>query len=101
MHFPFGDEKPSDLPMIRSIEAGVASNVVPESCTVTLSNGETVKTQGKAAHSCLPDKGINAVFLMKEELQNNHEIGENTCSRVLNLLYDNFSDFVGQALGIE
>ncbi|MDY3238832.1 MAG: Sapep family Mn(2+)-dependent dipeptidase [Anaerovoracaceae bacterium] len=101
IRFPYGDEATSALPTIRSIDAGVASNVVPESCTIILSNGETVKTQGQAAHSCLPDKGINAVFLMKEELQNNHVIGENTCSRVLDLLYDHFSDFVGQALGIE
>lgn len=98
---PQQKEEKGSLPVITSLEAGVASNVVPERCTAVLSDGRTVKTVGKATHSCLPDMGVNAVFLMQEELEKNYHIGENTCSHVLKTLTEYFSDFVGKALGIE
>ncbi len=103
MNFPFLEEDrkaEGELPEIVSIDCGVASNVVPERCTVVLSNGETVRADGKAVHTCLPDKGINALFVMKEKLDAEYKVAYNTCRKVIDVIYDYFHDIVASKLGI-
>ena len=103
MNFPFNesDRQPDgELPAIVSVDCGVASNVVPESCSVVLSNGETILTRGKAAHTCLPDRGVNALFLMKEKLDAEYKLADSTCKKVIDMLYDYFHDIVASKLGI-
>ena len=103
MNFPYGEadlQPAGDLPKIVAIECGVASNIVPEKCTVILSNGEIVTADGMAAHTCLPDKGVNALFKMKEKLDAEYKLADNTCKKVIDLRYDYFNDFVGAKLGL-
>ena len=94
-------EPAGELPKIVAIECGVAPNIVPEMCTVVLSNGEIVTAEGLAAHTCLPDKGVNALFKMKEKLDAEYKLADNTCKKIMDMLYDNFSDFVGAKLGLD
>lgn len=104
LKFPYddADKGEDDLPEITAIDCGIAANVVPEKCEITLSNGDVYTAEGKAAHTCLPDRGVNALFVMKETLEeNNIQLKNNTCKKVMDMLYDYFSDFVGKKLGIE
>lgn len=87
----------SEALQIVSLDAGTAFNIVPDRCTALLSDGSEVVTRGKAVHTCNPEKGNNAIFLMNRQLQ---EVAANGFSRVLDMLTDFFSDCYGRRLGL-
>ena len=68
-HFPLGAEgigcgNDDSLNYIKSIDAGVAENAIPDKCTVVVvrdGKEETLVFEGKAAHSSTPDQGDNAI----------------------------------------
>ncbi|WP_130861507.1 Sapep family Mn(2+)-dependent dipeptidase [Bacilliculturomica massiliensis] len=113
--FPLGEEDAACEQTGRgfrliSLEAGTAQNIVPGSCTAVLEEMETkirreVRTVGKAVHSCQPEKGENAIFLMARELRKRERDGlAPEDSQLLRLLYmvdEKFGDLYGKALGME
>lgn len=63
-HFPKSKEE-CCTKYIKSIDAGLAENAIPDKCTVVVSCGgseETLVFEGKAAHSSTPEQGDNAII---------------------------------------
>lgn len=84
---------------IVGLDAGTAFNIVPDCCRVLLSDGRELVTRGKAVHTCAPEKGENAIFLMGRQLKQ-FPMESNSFSRVLDMLTENFSDYYGEKLGL-
>ncbi len=85
-----------------ALEAGTAFNIVPGSCRAILSgpNGsQTIEVSGKAVHSCQPEKGVNAIFLMADQLRD-MELKENRLLNLLSMIQDRFADLYGEKLGL-
>lgn len=64
-----------------------------------LSNGQTVTAHGKAVHSCQPERGSNALFVLFEQLES-MGLTPNKTYRLLQQVCDNFRDVFGRALGL-
>jgi len=88
------------------IDAGTAPNIVPGLCTAEITEytdgkPETriIKVQGKAVHSCQPEKGENAIFKAAKQL---NEIGleNNRLLALLNLICEKLEDVYGEGLGL-
>ena len=67
-------ERPGCRLRLVSVNAGTAQNIVPGSCTAVLEETGTgirreLRAVGKAVHSCQPEKGENAIFLMARKLR--------------------------------
>ena len=86
--------------VIKSISAGTGTNVVPGECTVELSDGTVLTAQGKAVHSCQPEKGKNAIFEMAKCLSENR-ISQNRIKDIFDMICENFSSTYGEKLGLE
>ena len=84
---------------ILSLDAGTAVNIVPDCCTALLSDGSKVVTEGKAVHTCAPEKGENAVFKMYHELQQ-RQLVPNGFSEVLRMITTVFEDQRAENLGL-
>ena len=61
---------------IQKIEAGLAGNIVPPTCTITKKNGESVVISGKDAHASTPWLGESAVLNMIPILEEMNPTGE-------------------------
>lgn len=64
-HFPKVDGEDRCANYIKSIDAGLAENAIPDKCTVVVVRDgveETLVFEGKAAHSSTPDQGDNAIL---------------------------------------
>lgn len=63
-----------------TLDGGTACNVVPASCSCQLQmadgSRQTIQTQGKSAHGSTPEKGINAISRMMEQLYELHCAGD-------------------------
>lgn len=107
LHFPLRENVSEDGWYLTDLQAGTANNIVPEYCKAVLTeyrNGErihekTVEAIGKSVHSCQPEKGENAVFIMAEKL-GNADLKENRLSAILQELRGKLSDVYGRAMGI-
>lgn len=105
--FPLPTAEPEgDGLWLTAIEAGTANNIVPGICTADLRerrNGSTscrsLRATGKAVHSCQPEKGENAIFLMAEQLEQ-LPLCENRLLQLVFLLREKFSDLYGAPLGL-
>lgn len=96
---------------LTALDAGTASNAVPGKCLAKLTrceNGKaaeekTIETAGKSVHSCQPDQGINALFLMAEKLKalpEGEQPKENKLLSLLLMLRDGFADVTGKSIGL-
>ena len=47
---------------IVGLEAGTAFNIVPDNCSALLSDGRVIVTEGKAVHTCAPEKRRERYF---------------------------------------
>ncbi len=97
----------SDAPKLLRVEAGTATNIVPNQCTSLLSNKKGIetllKTEGRSVHSCQPEKGINALILMGEELSKNRREGKlqpNNGSDFLESVGTSFKSVYGEKMGL-
>ena len=73
----------SDEPSAVKAKGGSAANMVPASCSCTISGKEYTAT-GKMAHASKPDLGINAIFEMIRELD--AESVDYSCSPLLSFI---------------
>lgn len=96
LRFPVAlvDEAPLQ---IVGLEAGTAFNIVPDSCSALLSDGRVIVTEGKAVHTCAPEKGENAIFQMPGLLAG---VTPNGFSQVLEMVTEFFSDCTAPKLGL-
>lgn len=63
-HFPKTAKEGTSINYIKSIDAGLAENAIPDKCTVVVvrdGQEESLIFEGKAAHSSTPDQGDNAI----------------------------------------
>lgn len=98
-----------DLPdgrYLTRIEAGTASNVVPGACKAQITEYRSGKAEqtviecrGKAVHSCQPEKGENAIFIMAEQLKS-LELNENRLYSLLRMIQERLGDVYGGGLGL-
>jgi succinyl-diaminopimelate desuccinylase len=100
------DRIPVDGKYLTGLDAGTASNVVPGVCTAEIEeylDGRTkrtaLKVQGKAVHSCQPEKGDNAIFKMAE-LLGTMELSKNRIYTLLKMINEKLSDIYGKELGL-
>ena len=84
---------------VTSIDCGVAQNSVPGRAVATLSNGEVVVAEGKSVHSCQPEEGVNALFVLCEKLQA-MDIASNKLLKLLETVAESFQDLYGKAIGM-
>lgn len=84
---------------VTSINAGTAANAVPSKAVATLSDGSVIECKGKTVHSSDPERGVNALFVLLDELQK-AGIEDNTFTRILKMLREQIGDCYGKALPI-
>ena len=106
-----GEACNADLPKdgwhLTGLQAGTVSNAVPGSCRAVLTEyrdgkpaGERViETAGKSVHSCQPEKGENALFIMGKRLQT-EDIHENRLFTILRWLREKLGDVYGRQIGL-
>lgn len=84
---------------VKAVRCGTAKNAVPGKATAILSNGEAITAVGKGVHSCQPERGTNALFVLCEKLK---ELGvaENKLMKLIESVTENFSDIYGSKLGL-
>lgn len=107
MYFPFRDETKADGKYLTFIDAGKVTNGVPGVCTATVTSykgGKVIdttelKVDGKAVHSCQPEKGENAIFNMAKELAT-MGLQENQLLTLVNMIYDNLGSMYGKEIGL-
>lgn len=87
-------------PAVSRIQAGTAKNIVPAMARAWLSNGEEIEAAGRAVHSCQPEKGANAIFVLADKLNSREALADNKLHRLLNSIKDVFEDTTGDKLGL-
>lgn len=97
MEFDIG-ENPVGL-YIKDIKAGIAKNAVPGKAEAILSNGEVITGIGKQVHSCQPERGINAIFELQEELLK-IPLADNNILSLLKEIKKAFADVFGEGIGL-
>lgn len=98
---PVSEKNDGDL-IIKSINGGRATNVVPDECLVELIlNGHPIKLKayGTSAHSCMPEKGDNAIINMCKIIGNlsNSDSG---IAKVARLIVEKFQDIYCSNIGL-
>lgn len=98
---PIGDSINGDL-TIKSINGGVMVNTIPDKCSAVLehkSNEITISTMGKAAHSSIPQNGVNAIVNMCMFLDTLPTI-DNGLKRAVKLITEKFTDSNCREIGM-
>lgn len=99
MEFDTSDDTEPDGLYLKGLDIGFVSNAVPGKAKALLSSGEEITVTGKTVHSCQPEKGVNALFILADELKK-HGLTKN---RLLDLLYsvaEDMSDPFGSKIGL-
>ncbi|MCI8610170.1 MAG: M20 family metallopeptidase [Firmicutes bacterium] len=102
MEFHVEDEiaRQAERLYVVEIHCGAASNVVPGAAEAILSDGRRVKAEGKTAHTSRPEKGINALFLLIDQLKD-MGLGENRLWSILKAIDEKLRSPYGEALGLD
>lgn len=88
--------------IIKSINGGSATNVVPDECiTELIFNGKLmkIKAYGTSAHSCMPEKGDNAIINMCKVIKNLKTL-DNDIARIAKLIVEKFEDIYCSKIGL-
>lgn len=91
---------------VEQIICGTAKNTVPGKAVAKLSNGEEIVAVGKSVHSCLPERGENALFVLQEKLVECFGQNEVNTSKDITLLdlvnscTENFNSIYGKEVGL-
>ena len=99
LEFDVKDEKEPEGVYLKKLDIGIANNVVPGKARATLSNGEEILAIGKAVHSCQPERGENAIFKLKEML-NEKGLAPSRLGDLLNAVAEDLSDPFGSKVGL-
>lgn len=107
MIFPLpSEEEVEDGLYLTSIDAGATGNSIPGRCTAYLTRHEgrtitmeTVRVNGKSVHSCQPEQGSNAIFVMADEL-GKMGLCCNPLLKLLQMVEEKFRDPFGRSLGL-
>ena len=104
IEIPLDEESGGSGKYLTKITSGYAANIVPGEAIATITELETgditkVKTVGKAVHSSIPEKGMNAIFIMAEKLKE-YGIARNKLFDILETVSDKFKDPYGKELGL-
>lgn len=91
---------------LSKLDAGTAANIVPGTCTAEIievrdgrEKTETIRVTGKSTHSCMPEKGENAIIKMAEKL-NGMGLKKNKLLELLNMVNICFGDIYGDRIGL-
>ncbi|MBQ1430419.1 MAG: M20/M25/M40 family metallo-hydrolase, partial [Firmicutes bacterium] len=84
---------------LKKLDIGIANNVVPGKARAVLSNGEAVWAMGKSVHSCQPERGDNAIFRLKEILDQT-DLAPSKLQDLLNAVTEDLSDPFGSKVGL-
>lgn len=99
MEFNVSDENEPEGIYLKALDIGIANNVVPGKARALLSNGEEVLAVGKAVHSCQPERGDNAIFILADELAG-RGLERNKLLDLLNAVRNDLSDPFGSKVGL-
>ena len=101
MDFDITDEAEYENPSVyvTEVNCGVAKNSVPGKAIAKLSNGETVTAIGKAVHSCQPERGDNALFILCEMLKEKN-VAKNKLMNLIEAVTVAFTDVNGTGVGL-
>lgn len=99
MEFDVKDEEEPLDTYLSELEIGVATNLVPGRAKAILSNGAEVEAVGKPVHSCQPERGKNAIFILAEQLKQKN-IDENKLYKLLMAVNEDLSDQFGSKVGL-
>lgn len=87
---------------IVKMKAGNASNSIPGNASITFRSEIKVSVLGKSVHSCYPERGENAIFLLAEELEKKQgTLSEKYSKQGVNLIIEiknTFKDIYGHKL---
>ncbi|MBR5740313.1 MAG: Sapep family Mn(2+)-dependent dipeptidase, partial [Firmicutes bacterium] len=92
------EEEPRGI-YLKELDIGVANNVVPGKARAVLSNGEEIVAAGKSVHSCQPERGDNAIFRLKEMLDE-RDLAPNKLKTLLDAVTEDLSDPFGSKVGL-
>ena len=99
MEFDVKDETEPEGLYLKGLDIGIANNVVPGKAKAILSNGEEIVASGKAVHSCQPERGNNAIFILKDELKA-MGVASNKLMKLLEAVSEDLSDPFGSKVGL-
>ena len=99
LEFDVKDETDNEGLYVTAVNCGVAKNSVPGKAVATLSNGETVTAIGKAVHSCQPERGENALFILCNMLKEKG-VAENKLMKLIEATTEGFEDVDGKNIGL-
>lgn len=99
MEFDVKDETEPEGLYLKGLDIGIANNVVPGKAKAILSNGEEIVAAGKAVHSCQPERGNNAIFILKDELKA-MGVASNKLMKLLEAASEDLSDPFGSKVGL-
>lgn len=108
--FPFNkvqNYKNKDI-TVEKIWGGEASNVLPEKCRALLSDGRIISGEGKACHTCQPEKGENAFFIILKKIEEEERqlrkkgiiLAETAPLKALRFAEKYFKDIYGRNTGL-
>lgn len=99
MEFDITDtEEPEGL-YLKGLDIGIANNVVPGKAKAQLSDGREITAVGKAVHSCQPERGDNAMFILTDQLKE-MELEPNKLLSLLEAVREDMSDPFGSKVGL-
>lgn len=87
----------ADAVYVTAVDCGVAKNSVPGKAIATLSNGETITAMGKAVHSCQPERGVNALFVLCDMLKEKG-VAKNKLMTLIDVVTEAFTDVYGRGI---
>lgn len=99
LSYDFSKETDPQGLCLRDVQCGYVENLVPGKATARLSDGRTITAEGKAVHSCQPERGHNALFALYDALKP-LGLAENGTYRLLREVCEHFQDVFGKSLGI-
>ncbi len=86
---------------ILSIKGGSRANMVPDSCTCSLKEGENLSAEGVSAHGSTPERGVNAISKVLRALEE-RGLGDNPMDEFArDLIRLIGEDTTGKNLGID
>ena len=85
---------------LKELNIGTASNVVSGKATAILSDDSAVTASGKSVHSCQPELGNNAIFMLDKKLSD-MGLESNRLLDVIHTITESFEDVYGEKLGLK
>ncbi|MCR5182716.1 MAG: Sapep family Mn(2+)-dependent dipeptidase [Clostridia bacterium] len=99
LEFDVREDKEPEGVYLKKLDIGIANNVVPGKAKAVLSNGEEILAIGKSVHSCQPERGDNAIFRLKEMLDEKG-LAPSKLGELLNAVARDLSDPFGSKVGL-